>query len=385
MKSCYKSKLGVMIIMIKKERLVKYFSELVAIDSESFQERQVADYIIDKLKNMGFEVYEDDCGRKLGGNAGNVYGYWKGNIPGEPILLSAHMDTVKPGKGKEAIVKEDGTIVGNGKAILGADDISGIVSILEALETVAENNLPHRDIEVLFPVAEEVYIQGSAAFDYSRLKAKEAYVFDLSGPVGNAAIQAPTLVSFEIVIKGRAAHAGFSPQLGIHAIMVASKAISQLQMGKIDENTTVNIGTIEGGRARNIVPDTCIVKGEVRSLDHEKAIKLAHKIRETFQQEANQVGATMEYAESFGCIAYKIEEEERVVTRFLDICHKLSIKSKLMTTLGGSDNNNFALHGVRGLVLACGMNNVHSLGEYSHVDELVKSALIALEIIIAQV
>lgn len=370
--------------MIKKERLIKYFSELVSIDSESFQERQVADYIIDKLEKMGFQVYEDDCGKKLGGNAGNVYGYWKGNIPGEPILLSAHMDTVKPGKGKKATVKDDGTIVGNGKAILGADDISGIASILEALETVAENKIPHRDIEVLFPVAEEVYIQGSGAFDYSKLKAKEAYVFDLSGPVGTAALQTPTLVSFEIKIIGRAAHAGFSPELGIHAIMVASKAISQIELGRIDENTTVNIGTIEGGKARNIVPDSCIVKGEVRSLDHDKAISIAEKICETFKKEGDQAGASIENNTSFGCIAYKIDKEERVVTRFLDICDKLSINSNLITTLGGSDNNNFVLNGIRGLVLACGMNNVHSLGEYSHVDELIKTSLIALELIRAQ-
>jgi len=372
-------------IMIKKERLIKYFTELVSIDSESFHERQIADYIIDKLKGIGFEVYEDDCGGKIGGNAGNIYGYWKGSIPGEPILLSAHMDTVKPGIGKGAIIKDNGTIVGNGKAVLGADDISGVASILEALETVAEKKIPHRDIEVLFTVAEEVYIQGSAAFDYSRLKAKEAYVFDLSGPVGTAAIQSPTLVSFEIGIKGRAAHAGFSPELGVHAIMIASKAISQIQMGRIDENTTVNIGTIEGGRARNIVPDSCIIKGEVRSLEHEKSLAVAREIREIFEKEAEKTGGLIEYKESFGCVAYNIDKEERVVTRFLDICEKLSIQSDLITTLGGSDNNNFALNGIRGIVLACGMNNVHSLGEYSHVDELVKSSLIALEIIRAQV
>lgn len=370
--------------MINKDRLINNFAKLVSIDSESFQERQMADYIIDKLKAIGFEVYEDDCGSKLGGNAGNVYGYWKGTIPGEPILLSAHMDTVKPGKGKEAIIKEDGTIVGNGLAVLGADDLSGIASILEALETVAENKIRHRDIEVLFTVAEEVYIQGSAAFDYSRLKAKEAYVFDLSGPVGTAAVQAPTLVSFEIGIKGRAAHAGFSPELGVHAIRVASKAISQLEMGRIDENTTVNIGTIEGGRARNIVADSCIVKGEVRSLEHEKAIELAKRIQGLFQKEAEKAGALIEYKDSFGCVAYKIDKDERIVTRFLDICDRLAIKSHLITTLGGSDNNNFALNGIRGIVLASGMNNVHSLGEYSHVEELVKSSLIALEIIRAE-
>ena len=143
--------------MINKDRLINNFAKLVSIDSESFQERQMADYIIDKLKAIGFEVYEDDCGSKRGGNAGNVYGYWKGTIPGEPILLSAHMDTVKPGKGKEAIIKEDGTIVGNGLAVLGADDLSGIASILEALETVAENKIRHRDIEVLYCCRRGVY------------------------------------------------------------------------------------------------------------------------------------------------------------------------------------------------------------------------------------
>ncbi len=366
--------------MVNKERILQNFSYLVEIDSLSFGERAMADVLIKSLNELGFEVREDDAGKYYGGNCGNVYGYLKGTLEGEALLFSAHMDTVEPGVKKKAVLQEDGTITSDGSTILGADDLSGIVSILEAVRTIKEKGIPHRSIEVLFTIGEEVYIRGSEVFDFSSVKAKEAYVLDLSGPVGTAALSAPTLVSFTATVLGKASHAGFAPEQGINAIAIAAEAITKLRQGRIDEETTVNIGLIEGGKARNIVSDTCSLKGEVRSLVHEKAASEAERIRKILEDTATRYGASIEYNTEFGCIAYHVDQRHPVVTRFEKVCKELGYDTEYMDTFGGSDNNNFHRNGITGIVLACGMNRVHSCKEYTHIDELVKCANIVFKL-----
>ncbi|WP_246240935.1 M20/M25/M40 family metallo-hydrolase [Anaerocolumna sedimenticola] len=232
--------------MINKMRVTEEFMKLVSIDSPSFKERQMADVLKQYLIQLGFEVTEDDAYKHYDGNSGNLYGFLKGDIEGDPILFSAHMDTVEPSTGKRAVKHQDGTITSDGNTVLGADDLAGVAAILEAVRTIKEKGLSHRSIEVLFTIAEEVYIRGSEVFDYNRIKAKEAYVLDLSGPVGTAALKAPTLISFTAEFIGKASHAGFAPEKGIHAISVAAEAITAIKQGRIDEETTVNVGTIEG-------------------------------------------------------------------------------------------------------------------------------------------
>lgn len=358
--------------MVNKERLVEEFCSLVTIDSVSFHERKMADLLMEKLHLLGFHVIEDNAGDQIGGNCGNVYGYLEGNIQGEPLLFSAHMDTVEPGIGKKACQLVDGTITSDHSTVLGADDLSGIVAILEAIRSIQENGVAHRSLEVLFPVAEEAYIQGSNVFDFSIVKAKQAYVLDLDGPVGKAAIGAPTLVSFTAKFTGKAAHAGFAPEQGIHAISIAAKAITMINQGRIDDQTTVNIGIIEGGKARNIVPEECVLKGEVRSMVHEKALAITEQIRQTMETVALNLDGKLEFNTSFGCIAYEVSPNHPVVNQFEKACKELNYPTQLIHTFGGSDNNNFALHGITGIVLACGMNKVHSCEEYTHVEELYK-------------
>lgn len=366
--------------MINTKRLTEEFCKLVSIDSSSFKEREMADILKTYLTELGFEVTEDKAYEYYNGNAGNIYGYLKGDMEGEPILFSAHMDTVEPGSGKKAIVHEDGTITSDGTTVLGADDLSGVVAIIEAIRTIKEKGLSHRSIEVLFTIAEEVYIRGSEVFEYSKIRAKEAYVLDLSGPVGTAALKAPTLVSFTAKFKGRAAHAGFAPEKGIHAISVAAKAITAIRQGRIDDETTVNVGTIEGGLARNIVPENCVLKGEVRSLTHEKSLAEVENIRKAFNEVADQMGAELEFETSFGCIAYEVDTTDPVVRRFEKVCKELGYETNFISTFGGSDNNNFARNGITGIVIACGMNNVHSCKEYTHVDELKRCSNITLKL-----
>ena len=368
-------------ILINRERLCKSFEDFTAIDSVSFKEREMADRLKSLLLELGFEVQEDQAGDHYGGNAGNVYGYLKGTLPGPGVLLSAHMDTVSPGLGKKAVFSQDGTVTSAGDTVLGADDVAGIVEILEGIRCVREAGLPYRDVEVLFPIAEEVYIKGTEVFDYSKLQAKEVYVLDLSGPVGAAALQEPTLISFSGEITGKAAHAGFAPEKGINAIRIMCQIISGITQGHIDPETTVNIGTISGGEATNIVSERCCCKGEIRSHNHEKALEMLEKIRERFRQGAETEGAGFSLESSINLKAYQVEKDAPVVKRFTDACERVGIPWKLTTTFGGSDNNNFLRHGISGIVLSCGMYECHSVGEYTKLEDLEKGAHLVAELI----
>ena len=382
--------------MINEKRIINEFKKLVSFDAESYEERNIADYLKEQLQLLGLQVEEDNAGellREISGkdgsrSAGNIYGYLKGNVSEkgsleqrtEGILLSAHTDTVEPGNGKKMVLHEDGIITSDGTTVLGADDAAGLVEILEALRVIQEEKLAHPDIEVLFPVAEEPYAQGSRIFDYSKIKAKQAYVLDMSGAVGRAAIAAPSIISLRVQVKGKTAHAGFCPEEGIHAIQIAAKAIAAIPNGHVSADTTVNLGTIQGGTARNIVPDSCIVTGEIRSMNHEQALEQAHKIQTIFQQEAEREGGFVEVEIIEEFKAYHIRQEEPVVQRFLRACEELGFSGKLEETFGGSDNNHFTAHGIRGIVVANAMNEVHTTNEYTSVDELVRSAELVLKL-----
>lgn len=373
-------------IAVNVQRIQEEFAELTSIDSLSFEERRMANRLKDRLKGLGFDVFEDSAGDYYGGTAGNVYGYLKGTLPagaqsGRGILLSAHMDTVKPGKGKKAVFSEDGTITSGKDTVLGADDVAGIVEILEGIRCIQEAGLPHRDVEVLFPIAEEVYIKGTERFDFSRIRAKEAYVLDLSGPIGTAAIQAPTLISFSVTVKGKAAHAGFNPEDGIHAIQIMCRAIDRMVQGHVDEETTLNIGLINGGEATNIVPASCVCKGEIRSYSHEKALKVLNDVGEQFRQAAEEEHAEVSLERTIDLTAYQIKKDAPVVEHFKKACESLGISWKLTSTFGGSDNHNFVRRGIPGIVLSCGMYEAHSVREYTKIKDLEQGAQLVAKLI----
>ncbi len=367
---------------VNTERLVEEFKELVAIDSVSFHERRMADTLKSKLLKLGFEVYEDGAAGVYGSEAGNVYGFLPGTLEGPPLLLSAHMDTVEPGWGKRAVIHPDGRITSKGDTVLGSDDAAGIASILEAVRAVSESGQPHRGIEVLFPMAEEAYGKGSTVAEYERLRAKEAYTLDLSGPVGQASLQEPTFVSFSIEFVGKASHAGFAPEEGINAIAAAAAAITRIRQGRVGEETTVNIGKIEGGKATNIVPALVRMEGEIRSYVHEAALAQMEQIRRICEDTAAGFGAVVRVDSRLHMLAYRVEKKEPVVQRFRRVCETLGVECSLTRTLGGSDNNCFIQHGIRGIVLSCGMNQVHSTEEFSSVSELERCASIVAGLIV---
>ncbi|MGE4353582.1 MAG: M20/M25/M40 family metallo-hydrolase [Oscillospiraceae bacterium] len=366
--------------MANKDRIVEEFKKLVSIDSPSLGERQMGDYLKRELIELGFSVSEDNAGSAIGGNCGNIYGFLAGDSTQSPILFCSHMDTVAPAIGKRAVLMEGGIIRSGGDTVLGADDAAGIAAILEALRTVIESGLEHRAIEVLFTVCEEVYCSGSKQLDFSRLRAKEAYVLDVSGSAGTAANQAPTILSFTVSIQGKAAHAGFAPEKGVHAIKAAADAIVKLPNGRVDSDTTLNFGVISGGLATNIIPDLCTVVGEVRSFSHEKALEVAQQVKAQFERSAGDLGAKIDFETTIACKAYQTPEDHPVVQRFETACRKLNIAPSLIQTFGGSDNNTFAQHGITGLALASAMFHNHSCDEYTTVDDLVRVSELAAAI-----
>ncbi|MGN0295444.1 MAG: M20/M25/M40 family metallo-hydrolase [Lachnospiraceae bacterium] len=389
---------------VNKKRLVDTFLKLVSIDSESYHEREMADYLKKELESLGLHVEEDDSAGNLAehylktagnrgeatekaGTAGNLWTCIPGTLPSEEenrknaILFSSHMDTVAPGNGKKAIIHEDGTITSDGSTVLGADDATGLAEILELIHILKEHSIPHPDIEILFTAAEEPYCQGSRLFDFQQLHAKTAYVLDLSGPIGTAAIAAPSILSLHIRIRGKSAHAGFNPENGIHAIQIASRAISRLSFGHVEADTTVNLGTINGGTGKNIVPEEVSLTGEIRSMSREKADYWLNQVTEAFRQAAEQAGGTAEITCEKEFDAYRDCPKEPVVQTFIKAAQNLNLPVTLIETFGGSDNNHFNSHGIHGLVIANAMNQSHSTQEYTHIDEMERAVRLLVEIL----
>lgn len=370
---------------IDAKRLTETFTGLVEIDNPSLHERLMAEALKERFIELGFRMFEDCAGTELGGDCGNLFGFLDGT-PGadnKPLLFSCHMDSVEPASGKHAVVGLDGRITTAGNTVLGADDLAGLAAILEAVRTMQELKLPHRPLEVLFTVAEEFYLMGAAVFDYTQLHSTEGYVLDLNGEVGDAANQAPSVFSFKARVIGRAAHAGFAPEKGIHAIAIAADAITQIRNGHHDDHTTLNIGKIEGGTGTNIVPDSCIVQGEVRSWSHERAQTLVDEVKLHFLQAVQAGGAVLEFESTCQCEAYCTPIDSPVSLRFIQAAERCGITPRISGTFGGSDNNHLARNGISGIVLANAMNDVHSSREHTTVAELSRIAELTLELMTA--
>ena len=369
--------------MVNTQRILDNFKSMVALDSPSHDERLVCEYIKKFLNSLGVEAVEDDAGEKSGGTTGNLYAYIEGDKSLSPLLFSAHMDTVEPSHGKVAVFHEDGTITSKGDTVLGSDDIAGLVAILEGLTVITENNTSHRPIELLFTVSEETHCGGSAFFDYSRLKSNQAYVFDMDGDIGAAAYKAPTILSYKARFIGKSAHAAFAATEGVHAIKPAAKAISKIPCGAVAEEMTANVGVIEGGKATNIIPDLCEIKGEIRSFDDSKVMTFFDEVQKICKASAEEFGAGFEIEYDIAVKAFNVDENSETSTRFKKCCKSLGLSGELFETFGGSDCNVFAQHGVEGLVVATGMNNCHAVNEYTSVSQLEMAAKLALELMMS--
>lgn len=363
--------------MINKERLLNTFLDYVRIDSESRHEKNMAQRLVADLKAIGCEVYVDDTMDKTGSDTGNLYAMLPGNTGGESILFSAHMDTVTPGIGVVPVV-EDGVIRSQSDTVLGGDDKSGVAAVVEALRTVVEQGLPHPDIQVAFTVCEEIGLLGSQNLDYDKLTAKKAVVLDSSGDAGKIITSAPGQYKLTATVVGRRAHAGVAPEEGISAIQVLSHAIAGMNLLRIDEQTTANIGSIHAEYATNIVPERAELKAECRSRSDDRLERQAEHMLACLQQACDKFGAVLESKLTKSYAAYHCEDNDPFVQQVVAACRSIGLTPALAATGGGSDANNFNQHGIKALVLGTGMDKVHTTQEQITVKNLEDTAALVL-------
>ena len=363
--------------MINEKRLLDTFCEYVQIDSETKNEKAMGEKLVADLKAMGFEVKTDNAGAAFGSNGFNVCGFKAGTIEGPGMVQCAHMDTVKPGNGIKPIIT-DGLIHTDGSTILAGDDKSGIAAIMEAARTIADKNLPHRDIEVLFTIGEEGGLNGAKNLDYDMVKGKNAFVYDAGGEVGSVMTCGPGQIQVDAVIKGRTAHAGIAPETGISAIQVAAKAIAKMNLLRIDEETTCNIGTIKAEFATNIVPDKCEIHAEVRSRNLDKLNAQAAHIKECLESTCAEMDAEIDVALTTNYVSFAVAEDDELVKMVENACGDLGLNFSTVKGGGGSDANVMAFHGFKSVVLGTGMTKVHTTDECLKVEDLNKTSELVL-------
>ena len=366
--------------MIQKERLLNEFLEMVQIDSESGNEKAMGEKLVEVLKGFGLEVFTDKAGESWGSNGFNVYARLPGTMEGEPIMLSAHMDTVVPGVGIKPYI-QDGVIYSGEDTILGSDDKSGICAILEAVRTVLEKNLPHRETEIVFSIGEEGGMRGAKEFDVSWLKSKKAYILDSSGDVGKVIVSAPGQIKIFADVLGRRAHAGLAPEEGISAIQVAAKAVAKMNLLRIDEETTCNIGTFKAEYATNIVPDKVSIVAEVRSRNYDKLVAQADHIRACLQTACDEGGAKLECELRTNYVSYVVPTDSAVVQDVLAAIARIGCKGFTAQGGGGSDANVYNQKGIQAVVLGTGMTKAHTTQEHMTVKNLEDIGALALDLI----
>jgi len=365
---------------VNEERLKQEFIRLAEISSPSFRERVLAEYLIERLQQLGLSVEEDQAGRKIGGDCGNLIAHLPGKEDCPQIFFCAHMDTVEPADGVK-VVFENGVFRSAGETILGGDDKAGIAAILEVLQMLRETGVSHGPLEVIFTVAEEQGLLGSKNLDFSKVRAKFGYVLDCSGDPGTMIIGAPAQTRINVRVQGRAAHAGIDPERGINAIQVAGKALAQLRLGRIDQETTANIGLIKGGKATNIVPDSVFLQGEVRSLVKEKMETLTKEISETFARVAAAEGARCDFWAEFLYPEFHLDIKSPVLELAAKAARRAGLPVRYETSGGGSDANIFNAAGLPAANLSIGMRQVHTAEEYLLLKDLVDVARWLWEII----
>ena len=349
--------------MISRDRLVKTFCDLVAIDSPSGEEEEVAEVLTGRLEALGLEV-KRDAYRNLIASDGRD----------DPIMMSAHMDTVEPGRGIKPSVDGD-RIVSDGTTILGGDCKAGVSAILEALESLSEDGTPHLPLEVVLTREEELALRGARNLDLSMVRSREAIVFDGEGPVSRITSASPTYIGFDIEITGRAAHAGADPEKGLSAIRIAAELVSRLPNGRLDEETTFNVGMIEGGSTRNTVPETAVLKGEFRSINMETldSVQLQLRaaidgVRQMFPEAVIDDHVTTEFE------TYTLSDDDPSTQRVKAALTSLGLEPTMKSSGGGTDGNVFRLHGINATVVGMADHNMHTVREFVTVPDLVDAA-----------
>lgn len=368
--------------MIQEDRLIQLFKDLVLIDAPSLKEKDSVAFVKALLIKHGLEVHEDNGGEKIGGNANNIIAWLRGTIPDAPkVFLSAHFDTVEPTAGLE-IEERDGVFYSKSDTILGADDKGGMAPAIEAVVALKESGIAHGDVCLLFSCAEEIGLKGADAIELKDLDLDYGYVLDTGPPVGTYVTRTATHDNLHITIHGIPAHAGKDPEKGINAIQVAADAIHGMKLGRIGPETTANLGIIEGGTGVNVVCPWVKIRAEARSTSvADLDVQVAHMISR-FEEAATRWHTTVEIVHDRHYGAYHVPDDHPVVQLGQSASRALGMEPTLRTTLGGSDANVYNAKGLPCIVLATGMEKIHTHEECISKKSLGDTARLAFEILV---
>ena len=364
---------------VNRERLAANFTELCEIDSPSREEGRISQRLQAIFRELGpEEIVEDDSSGRTGSECGNLIIRFAGSLELAPIFFSCHMDTVQPAKGVQ--VKRTGELFTSaGDTILGSDDKSGLAACIEAMRVLQEEGRAHRPVEFVITTCEEIGLVGAKTLDPKLIRSKEGYALDSSG-FAKVITHAPAANRLTITVHGVAAHAGLHPEWGVNALIVAAKALAQVPNGRIDEETTANFGTINGGTASNIVPDRVVIEGEVRSHSVEKLERVTEEIREIFNatiadwrdpagEAKGSPAVTVAVRQDFPVM--RLDREDRVIRRVDAAARSIGMELSYEKAGGGSDANIFNGHGLATAIIATGMTNVHSTNEQVELQDMV--------------
>ena len=364
-------------------RLTDFFLELCAIPSPSGEERAVADRVTRELDAIGLAWDEDDSGPGIGASAGNVLCRLpgRGENGGTPMFLCAHFDTVPLAGELEPVVGEDEIVRNAGGTILGADNKSAIVVMVEAARRIVEEGRPHAGVELLFTPMEEIGLVGANAFDIGRLEAQLGYVYDQAAPIGDVITGSPTAQELVLTFVGRAAHAGMYPEEGRSAIVAAARAITDMPHGRLDDVTTVNVGVISGGTARNVVPERCTVQAEVRSHRDARVTEVVQQIIDASAFAAALSDCTLETRIDPKYRGYRFREDDVAIRLAVDALERTGHPARLGLSGGAADANVFNARGLPCVNLANGMTDIHTADERIAVADLERMVDVTLALV----
>lgn len=374
---------------VNRDRIRNLLLELVRIDSLSRRERACAMRLKREMEQLGGTCHFDNTAEKVKGEVGNLIAHFEGTVPGAaPLLICAHMDTVSPGEGVRPIVEGD-IIRTDGTTVLGGDDKSGCAVICEAIHQLREQNIPHGPIDVVFTICEEVGLLGAKNLELDLFEAREGLVFDSDSP-GLLFVRAPGAQTLSFKVIGYEAHAGMAPERGLSAIKIAAEAIAAMRLGRIDDETTANLGFIQGGRAINIVPNEVVVRGEARSRNPEKLTAQVNHMIDCFKQavaratltlDGKQIAASLDYSADAQYQAMNIPEDAPIVRKVIEAARRTGRAVNTAATGGGCDANIFNHRGLTVANLGTGMRDIHTVREWLDVKDMVATAEVTVELL----
>lgn len=370
--------------MVQQDRLVKQFIELVQIDSESKHEQNISKHLKQVFQDLGLTVEEDDSAAQTGHGSGNLIftlaaTEGKSNVP--TVFFTGHMDTVSPGNGIKPQIGDDGVIRSDGTTILGSDDKAGLTAMIEAIRIIQETNIPHGTLRFVITAGEEVGLKGSRAMKPGWLQADFGFALDSNGTIGDIAVAAPGRAEIFITFRGKTAHAGVNPEDGISAIQVASKAVSRMPLGRIDSETTANIGSFSGIGPLNVVCDQVKLEAEARSIVSDKLNAQIAKMKEASESAAKDYGAECEFVANIVYAAYMFDDNAPIVKLASKALQAVGCTPRTFHSGGGSDANVFNGLGIPTVNLAVGYKEIHTTKENIAISDLVKTAEVVLSIV----